>query len=90
MMTRSCSANREFRIESIQDGKMEVNFWGAEMTTDSAFNIFVYRSLTESSSEPTESSKPGMWFAFPLYPGKTWENRYDWCQPQVIDSKLPK
>lgn len=71
-------SDREFRIESIHDGKMEVNFWGAEMTTDAAFNIFVYRSLTESSSEPTVSSKPGLWFAFPLYPGKTWDNRYDW------------
>jgi len=75
---RIAGADREFRIESIQDGKMDVNFWGAEMTTDSAFNIFVYRSLTESSSEPTVSSKAGIWFAFPLYPGKTWRDSYDW------------
>jgi hypothetical protein len=71
-------ANREFRIESIHDGKMEVDFWGAQMTTDSAFNVFVYRSLTESSSEPSVSNQAGMWFAFPLYPGKTWEDSYDW------------
>lgn len=71
-------ADREFRIESIHDSKMDVSFWGAEMTTDSALNIFVYRSLTESSSEPSVSSKPGIWFAFPLYPGKTWDDSYDW------------
>jgi hypothetical protein len=75
---RIAGANREFRIESIHDGKMEVSFWGAEMTTDPNLNVFVYRSLTESSSEPSVSNKPGMWFAFPLYPGKTWENSYDW------------
>jgi hypothetical protein len=39
---------------------------------------FVYRSLTESSSEPTVSSKPGLWFVFPPYPGKTWDNEYTW------------
>jgi hypothetical protein len=71
-------ADREFRIESINDNKMEVSFWGSEMTTDQALNIFVYRSLTESSSEPSVSTKPGIWFAFPLYPGKTWDNSYDW------------
>jgi hypothetical protein len=71
-------ADREFRIESIHDGKMEVDFWGAEMTTDSVFNVIVYRSLTMSSSEPTISDKPGMWFSFPLYPGKTWDNHYNW------------
>jgi len=70
--------DREFRIESIHDGKMEVDFWGAEMTTDSVLNVIVYRSLTMSSSEPTISDKPGMWFSFPLYPGKTWDNHYDW------------
>jgi hypothetical protein len=71
-------ADRDFRIETIDDGTMNVNFWGAEMTTDTALNIIVYRSLTEASSEPTKSSKPGMWFGFPLYPGKTWDNKYDW------------
>ncbi len=75
---RIAGADREFRIESIHDGKMEVDFWGAEMTTDPALNVIVYRSLTESSSEPTISDKPGMWFSFPLYPGKTWDNHYDW------------
>jgi hypothetical protein len=75
---RIAGADREFRIESIHDGKMEVDFWGAQMTTDTTFNVFVYRSLTESSSEPSVSSKPGMWFSFPLYPGKTWDNHYDW------------
>ena len=76
--TKSRAPDREFRIESIHDGKMDVSFWGAEMVTDPALNIFVYRSLTESSSEPSVSSKAGIWFAFPLYPGKTWEDGYDW------------
>ncbi len=75
---RIAGSDREFRIQSIHDGKMEVDFWGAEMTTDPALNVIVYRSLTESSSEPTISDKPGMWFSFPLYPGKTWDNHYDW------------
>jgi hypothetical protein len=71
-------ADRDFRIEAVHDGAMDVSFWGAEETTDSALNVIVYRSLTESSSEPTKSNKPSMWFAFPLYPGKTWTNNYDW------------
>ncbi len=70
--------DREFRIESAQGGTMEVNYWGIEQVTDANLNIIVYRSLTESSSEPTVSSKPGMWFEFPLYPGKTWVNSFDW------------
>ena len=49
-----------------------------EQVTDPNLNIIVYRSLTESSSEPTVSTKPGMWFEFPLYPGKTWVSDYDW------------
>ncbi len=75
---RIAGDDREFRIESIHDGKMEVDFWGSQMTTDSVLNVIVYRSLTESSSEPSVSDKPGMWFSFPLYPGKTWDNHYDW------------
>jgi hypothetical protein len=71
-------SDREFRIEDVHDGTMDVSFWGTEMTTDDAFNIIVYRSLTQSSSEPTKSDKPGIWFAFPLYPGKKWEDKYDW------------
>jgi hypothetical protein len=72
-------ADREFRIETVHpDGTMDVNFWGTEMTTDSNLNIIVYRSLTEASSEPSTSDKPGLWFAYPLYPGKSWENRYNW------------
>ena len=70
--------DREFRIEEVHDGTMDVSFWGTEMTTDDAFNIVVYRSLTQSSSEPTKSDKPGIWFAFPLYPGKTWRDKYNW------------
>jgi hypothetical protein len=70
--------DREFRIEDIHDGTMDVSFWGTEMTTDDAFNIIMYRSLTQSSSEPTKSDKPGIWFAFPLYPGKTWGDKYNW------------
>lgn len=70
--------DREFRIDAIHDGAMDVSFWGAEMTTDTALNIIVYRSLTLASSEPTKQDKPCMWFAFPLYPGKTWENHYNW------------
>jgi hypothetical protein len=70
--------DREFRIEGIHDGTMDVSFWGTEMTTDDALNVIVYRSLTQSSSEPTKSDKPGIWFAFPLYPGKTWEDKYNW------------
>ena len=70
--------DREFRIESAQGGTMKVNYWGIEQVTDANLNIIVYRSLTESSSEPTVSSKPGMWFEFPLYPGKTWVNSFDW------------
>ena len=75
---RIAGSDREFRIESIRDDKMEVSFWGAEMTTDPNLNVFVYRSLTDSSSEPSVSNKARMWFAFPLYPGKTWEDSYDW------------
>jgi hypothetical protein len=75
---RIAGSDREFRIESIRDDKMEVSFWGAEMTTDPNLNVFVYRSLTDSSLEPSVSNKAGMWFAFPLYPGKTWEDSYDW------------
>ena len=71
-------SDREFRIENIHDGTMDVSFWGTEMTTDDAFNVIVYRSLTQSSSEPTKSDKPGIWFAFPLYPGKTWQDEYNW------------
>jgi hypothetical protein len=71
-------SDREFRIEDIHDGTMDVSFWGTEMTTDDAFNVIVYRSLTQSSSEPTKSDKPGLWFAFPLYPGKTFEDKYNW------------
>jgi hypothetical protein len=70
--------DREFRIEAIHDGTMDVSFWDTEMTTDTALNIIVYRSLTAASSEPTKQDKPCMWFAFPLYPGKTWENQYNW------------
>ncbi len=70
--------DREFRIEDVHDGTMDVSFWGTEMTTDDALNIIVYRSMTQSSSEPTKSDKPGIWFAFPLYPGKTWEDKYNW------------
>jgi hypothetical protein len=72
--------DREFRIEAVHGDTMEVNFWGAEETTDPNLNIIVYRSLTDSSSEPTVSSKPGMWFVFPLYPGKTWVSDFDWEQ----------
>ncbi len=72
-------ADREFRIESVHpDGTMDVNFWGTAMVTDSDLNIIVYRSLTEASSEPSTSDKPGLWFAFPLYPGKTWTNHFTW------------
>lgn len=70
--------DREFRIEDIHNGSMQVNFWGAEMTTDDAFNVVTFRSLTQSSSEPIVSDKPGIWFAFPLYPGKTWSDKYNW------------
>src|SRR5207248_360960 len=70
---------REFRIEEVEDnGRMNVSFWGTEMTTDPGFNIIVYRSLTEASSSPSVSDKPGMWFPFPLYPGKTWVNDFKW------------
>jgi hypothetical protein len=68
----------EFRIEDVRDGTMDVSFWGTEMTTDDAFNVIVFRSLTQSSSEPIKSDKPGIWFAFPLYPGKTWADKYNW------------
>jgi hypothetical protein len=72
-------SDREFRIESVQpDGKMNVSFWGTEMTTDPNLNIIVYRSLTEAASDPTISNKPELWFAFPLYPGKSWVNDYTW------------
>jgi hypothetical protein len=72
-------SDHEFRIESVHpDGTMEVSFWGTEMTTDSNLNIIVYRSLTEASSEPSTGDKPGLWFAYPLYPGKTWTNHYNW------------
>src|SRR5271166_5812635 len=71
-------SDREFRIEDTHDGVMDVSFWGTEMTTDDALNIIVFRSMTQSSSEPTKSDKPGIWFAFPLYPGKTWEDKYNW------------
>jgi hypothetical protein len=71
-------SDREFRIEDIHDGTMDVSFWGSEMTTDDAFNIIVYRSLTQSASEPIKSDKPGIWFGFPLYPGKTWADKYNW------------
>ena len=37
-------SDREFRIEDVHDGTMDVSFWGTEMTTDDAFNIIVYRS----------------------------------------------
>lgn len=71
--------DREFRIESVHpDATMDVSFWGTEMTTDSNLNITVYRSLTEASSEPSTGDKPGMWFAYPLYPGKKWTNHYNW------------
>ncbi|MGO9450961.1 MAG: hypothetical protein ACLQDV_07930 [Candidatus Binataceae bacterium] len=71
--------DREFRIESINtDGTMNVSFWGSEMTTDSKLNTIVYRSLTDAASDPTKSSKPGLWFAFPLYSRKTWVNDYTW------------
>jgi hypothetical protein len=70
--------DREFRIESVQGNTMDVSYWGIDQVTDTNLNIIVYRSLTESSSEPTTSSKPGMWFEFPLYPGKTWINDFDW------------
>src|SRR5215831_192236 len=71
--------NREFRIEEVQrDGTMSVSFWGSEMTTDPYLNIIVYRSLTESSADPSISDKPGLWFPFPLYPNKTWVNDYSW------------
>jgi hypothetical protein len=71
--------NREFRIEDVQrDGTMNVSFWGSEMTTDPCLNIIVYRSLTESSADPSISDKPGLWFPFPLYPNKTWVNDYSW------------
>ncbi len=72
-------ADREFQIEAVHpDNTMDVNFWGTEMVTDPNLNIIVYRSLTEASSEPSTSDKPGLWFAFPLYPGKTWTNRFNW------------
>jgi len=71
--------NREFRIEQVQgDGTMNVSFWGSEMTTDSYLNIIVYRSLTEASADPSTSDKPGLWFPFPLHPGQTWVNDYNW------------
>lgn len=71
--------NREFRIEEVKgDGTMNVSFWGSEMTTDPYLNIIVYRSLTESSADPSISDKPGLWFPFPLYPNKTWVNDYSW------------
>ncbi|HVN27499.1 MAG TPA: hypothetical protein VMT64_03390 [Candidatus Binataceae bacterium] len=70
--------DREFRIEEIHGDTMDVSYWGIEQTTDRNLNIIVYRSLTESSSEPTVSTKPGMWFEFPLYPGKTWVSDFDW------------
>jgi len=70
--------DREFRIEAVHGDTMDVSYWGAEQVTDPNLNIIVYRSLTESSSEPTVSTKPGMWFEFPLYPGKTWVSDFDW------------
>jgi len=70
--------DREFRIEAVHGGTMDVSYWGIEQVTDLNLNIIVYRSLTESSSEPSVSSKPGMWFEFPLYPGKTWVNDFEW------------
>jgi len=71
--------DREFRIEEVRrDGTMNVSFWGSEMTTDPYLNIIVYRSLTESSADPSISDKPGLWFPFPLYPNKTWVNDYSW------------
>ena len=71
--------DREFRVDAVQgDGKMDVSFWGTAMTTDPNLNIIVYRSLTEASSDPSISNKPEMWFAFPLYPGKSWVNDYSW------------
>jgi hypothetical protein len=79
--------DREFRIEDVHDGTMDVSFWGAEMTTDDAFNAIVYRSLTQSASEPIKSNKPGMWFDFPLYPGKTWEDNYNWEQLGAAPAK---
>ncbi len=71
-------SDREFRIEDTHDDVMDVSFWGTEMTTDDALNILVFRDLNQSSPEPTKSDKPGLWFAFPLYPGKSWINKYDW------------
>lgn len=69
---------REFRIEAVHGDTMEVSYWGTEQVTDPNLNIIVYRSLTQASSEATVSTKPGMWFVFPLYPGKTWVNDFDW------------
>ena len=80
-------ADREFRIEAVHGDTMDVSYWGAEQVTDSNLNIIVYRSLTESSSEPSVSSKPGMWFVFPLYPGKTWVNDFDWYMKGAAPSK---
>jgi hypothetical protein len=80
-------ADREFRIEAVHGDTMDVNYWGAEQVTDPNLNIIVYRSLTESSSEPTVSSKPGMWFVFPMYPGKTWVNDFDWYMKGAAPSK---
>jgi hypothetical protein len=72
-------SDHEFRVEQVHpDSTMDVSFWGTEMTTDSNLNIIVYRSLTEASSEPSTSDKPGLWFAYPLYAGKTWTNHFNW------------
>ncbi|HLI82030.1 MAG TPA: hypothetical protein VKV03_18710, partial [Candidatus Binataceae bacterium] len=47
--------DREFRIEAVHGATMDVSYWGIEQVTDLNLNIIVYRSLTESSSEPSVS-----------------------------------
>ena len=41
-VNRIAGSDREFRIESIRDDKMEVSFWGTEMTTDPNLDVFAY------------------------------------------------
>lgn len=71
--------DREFRIVSKRDdGTYEVSFWGTQMITDKNLNLIIDRSLTEEGSPPSKADSPRMWFAFPLYAGKSWKQTYHW------------
>jgi hypothetical protein len=75
---------REFAIRRARDdGTLEVSFWGTQMITDPQLNVVIYRSLTEEGSAPSKSDAPGLWFDFPLYEGKSWDQTFKW---QVQDS----